>query len=426
MHNLNIIHRVIFSSVILILVSCNSYNENSVSGIEEIEIANALESSLILKTSSLGIESFEYILLETNENTFRLANPYMISTIDDDKLVVKFMKQIALFNRRTGEYITDIGEFGTAPDSYGLVSKSINDRAGKGLISVFARNWKEIFEYSTSTGEIVNRINIHDVIIDNDTLLGRTSSLLLDFFIQDDQNIFCFLPNVYGTSPYRLIKFNDNGFLKKAYPQGQTLENQSNLDNSYAEAIFFEYEGEIMFKERYSDTLFVINDDYLSPRYIFNLGEKSPPYQDRQKHSFPNKESYLRVNPPYPYVDRTGYIFIESLIENDFFLIFTTIYKDEESYGFFDKNTGATYVSKLPNDAHNGFYNDIDDFIPFRPTYLDRERNELVGFLTAEDVLSWFDKNPELASKLPIELSALSQIEPEDNPIVMIGKLKTN
>ena len=58
--------------------------------------------------------------------------------------------------------------------------------------------------------------------------------------------------------------------------------------------------------------------------------------------------------------------------------------------------------------------------------YIDRENNKLVGFVTAEDVLSWFDSNPGLASKLPEALKSISQIKPEDNPIVMIGKLKNH
>ncbi|PIW05560.1 MAG: hypothetical protein COW40_03700 [Cytophagales bacterium CG17_big_fil_post_rev_8_21_14_2_50_40_13] len=428
MEYLNIIFKAVLCSVIFCVLSCTNKEKSKTpaSSIEHIEVAKAIESSKPINASVLGIESFEYVTLETNENTFKLANPYMISTIGDDKLFVKYNKQMALFSQQTGEYILDIGKFGTAPDSYGLVSKSINDRSNLGLVSVLSRNWKEIFEYNISTGEIVNRINIRDVIVDNDTLLSPTSSLLFDFFIQDDENIFCFLPNVFGDSPFRIIRFNDKGILKKAYPQGQTLEERSNRDNSYAEAIFYEYNRQVIFKERYSDTLFVVNDENLSPRFVFDLEEKSPPYQDRYKHSFPNEASYLKVNPPYPYVDRTGYIFIESLIENDNFLIFSTIYKEELSYGFFDKRKGTTHVSKLRNDATHGFYNNIDDFIPFRPSYLDRENNKLVGFVTAEDVLTWFDKNPELASKLPSELSALSRIKPEDNPIVMIGKLKSH
>jgi hypothetical protein len=428
MENLNIICKAVLCSVIFCIVSCNNKEESKTheSGIEHIEVAKAIESSKPINASVLGIESFEYVTLETNENTFKLANPYMISIVDDDKLFVKYNKQMALFNQQTGKYISDIGKFGTAPDSYGLVSKSVNDRSNLGLVSVLSRNWKEIFEYNISTGEIVNRINIRDVIVDNDTLLSPISSLLFDFFIQDDENIFCFLPNVFGDSPFRIIRFNDNGILKKAYPQGQTLEERSNRDNSYAEAIFYEYNREVMFKERYSDTLFVVYDENLSPRFVFDLEEKSPPYQDRYKHSFPNEASYLRANPPFPYVDRTGYIFIESLIEHDSFFIFSIMFKEELSYGFFDKSKGTTYISKLADDNSNGFYNDIDDFIPFRPTYIDRENNKLLGFITAEDVLTWFDKNPELASKLPAELSALSRIKPEDNPVVMIGKLKSH
>ena len=427
MNNLNTIYKVVLCCVVLSAISCNPKDQNKESAIEQIEVAKALESSQTVNTSALGIESFEYIRLETNESTFRLAKPHMILTIDDDKLIVKFRVQMALFNRKTGKYISDIGEFGTAPNSHGLVSKSVNDRATQGLVSAFARNWKDIFEYSISTNQIVNRIGIKDVIIDNDSLLSPVTSTLYDVFIQDNENIFGFLPNVFGDSPFRLVRYSHDGTLKKAYPQGQNLEERSNRETAYpGEAIIYEYNKEVMFKERYVDTLFMVNDERLSPRYVFDLEKKSAPYQEKNDHVFPNKASYQRANPSFPYVDRTEYIFIESILENDNSIIFSTMYMEELSYGFFDKRKGATYVSKLPDDPSNGFYNDIDDFIPFRPTYIDRENNKLVGFVTAEDVLSWFDSNPGLASKLPEALKSISQIKPEDNPIVMIGKLKNH
>ena len=421
---IRVAYKAVLCCIILSIVSCNAKNKSEASGIEKIEVAKALESSQTVNASALGIESFEYIPLETNENTFRLAKPYMVLTMDDDKLIAKWRLQMAMFNRETGDYISDIGKYGDDPYSHGLVAKSVNDRSDKGLVSAFVRSYKEIVEYSVSSGQIVNRIDIKDVIVDNDTLLSPTSLTLYDVFIQDNENIFGFLPNVFGDSPFRLVKYDKSGNLKKVYPQGQALEVKSNTFTSYpGEAIFYEFNEAVMFKERYSDTLFMVNDESLIPRYLFDLKEKSPPYQDKNNHVFPNKESYLRANPPFPYVDRTGYIFIESIIEYASFFVFSITYKEEESYGFFDKTAGKTHISKLPNDPINGFYNDIDDFIPFRPTYLDRAKNELVGFVTAEDVLIWFEKIPELAGKLPKELSALSQIKPEDNPVVMIGKI---
>ncbi len=427
MQNSNIIYLVIFCCTILGIISCSTKSESETFGIELIEVTNALESSKTLNVSALGVESFEYVSLETNENTFKLANPYVISTIGDDKLIVKKHRQMALFNQKTGKYISNIGKYGDDPYSYGIITSTINDRFDQGLVSAWAKGSKEIIEYSIDTRQIVNRINIQNVTLNNDTLLSPTTSRLFDVFFEDKENILAFLPNLYGDSPFRLIRFNEKGVIKKAYPQGQSIKERPRRENLFfGEAIFYKYGETVMFKERYSDTLFVVNDESLSPRYVFNLEDKSPPYQDKNEHLFPNKASYLRSGIPYPYVDRTRYLFIESLIENDDFLIFSIMHMEELSYGFFDKTKGGTYVSKLPNDPINGFYNDIDNFIPFRPTYIDRKNNKIVGFVTAEDVLTWFDENPELANKLPKELSALSRIQPEDNPIVMIGKLKNH
>lgn len=428
MQNLNIIYKAVLYSAILSIISCNNLEESSSftsSDIEQIDVAKALESSKPINASILGIESFEYIPLETNENTLMLTNPYLVSTIDD-LLVVKNYKKLALFNKN-GEYISDIGKYGEDPGAYRVVITSVNDRLDQRLVSAYSKFSKEILEFSVDTKQLVNTINIQNVLLNNDSTLHPSNSRFFDVFFEDKENIWGFLPNLFGDTPYRLIKFNEDGVIKKAYPQGQTIKERPDSERLYfAEAIFYKIRETLMFKERYSDTLFIVNDEHLNPKYVFNLAEKSPPYEEKNYHRFASKEDYDWGNFPYPYIDRNEYIFIESLIECDDFLIFSIMYHKELSYGLYDKKNETTQISKIPDDISNGFYNDIDDFLPFRPTFIDRESNKLVGFVTAEEVLNWFEKNPELASKLPEELADLSQIQPEDNPVVMIGKFKND
>jgi hypothetical protein len=428
MPNLNIICKASLYSILFLLLSCESKEESKMlaSRIVQIEVAQALKSSKPIDASVLGIKAFEYISLETNENTFKLANPYRVSTIGNDLLFVKYFKQMALFDQKTGKYISHIGKYGDDPESFQIVSNSVNDRQDQRFVSAASMGSKEILEYSIDTKKVVTRINIMNVLLRNDTTLSPNFSRIYDVFFEDKDNIWGFLPNLYGDTPYRLIKFNEDGVIKKAYRQGQTIKERPRYDHVIiGEAMFYEYNGSVMFKENHSDTLFEVNETRMNPRYVFNLADKSPPYEYKNEHRFPDKASYIRSQYPLPYIDRTQFVFIESLTEHDDFLIFSIMYEEELSYGFFNKTKGTTQISAIQDINSNGFYNDIDNFIPFQPNYIDRENNRLVGFVTAVDVLNWFDKNPELASRLPEELSMLSQLKPEDNPVVMIGKLKS-
>jgi len=44
--------------------------------------------------------------------------------------------------------------------------------------------------------------------------------------------------------------------------------------------------------------------------------------------------------------------------------------------------------------------------------------------IPALEVKRWFDKNPEKASRLPEHLQAFRDLQEDDNPVVIVAKLK--
>jgi len=46
--------------------------------------------------------------------------------------------------------------------------------------------------------------------------------------------------------------------------------------------------------------------------------------------------------------------------------------------------------------------------------------------MEAYEILEWFENNPEKAAKLPAHLKALSKLKEDDNPVVVIVKLKSS
>ena len=59
----------------------------------------------------------------------------------------------------------------------------------------------------------------------------------------------------------------------------------------------------------------------------------------------------------------------------------------------------------------------------FRPQTLN-ENNELVGYVYPYQIKKWFDENPDKAAKLSPELKKLRTINDNDNPVLMLVKLK--
>jgi len=69
----------------------------------------------------------------------------------------------------------------------------------------------------------------------------------------------------------------------------------------------------------------------------------------------------------------------------------------------------------------DGIPNDIDDFVPFNPQFIDVDGN-LVEFVNASKISTWFRNNP---SKTSDKTEVLSNVEMTQNPVIMIGKSKT-
>jgi hypothetical protein len=118
------------------------------------------------------------------------------------------------------------------------------------------------------------------------------------------------------------------------------------------------------------------------------------------------------------------YLPVENVFESNRFLFFKVRkqldnFESEDYYGFFDKTNQSTRVSKNTE----GIENDLDNFIPFKFISAN-QNNEIVSFLEAYEVKLWFEQNPGKAADLSPNLQKLKNIKENDNPVVMIAKLK--
>ncbi len=136
------------------------------------------------------------------------------------------------------------------------------------------------------------------------------------------------------------------------------------------------------------------------------MGSFAPPYEKQNTIDFVKyeAENYFRVL----------YIF-----ESENFLVYEVMHDHSSFQGIYNKKTMGTYKAS----TRYGFKNDIDDFLPLKYTSISSQ-GELIGVLEAWEIEQWFKDNPEKAAQFPPHLKKLEKITENDNPVVMIAKLK--
>ena len=115
------------------------------------------------------------------------------------------------------------------------------------------------------------------------------------------------------------------------------------------------------------------------------------------------------------------YIVTTHLCETDRYLLFEFKYKTLPYWGYFDKKTKKTEVIKNTADVQiNGIT------FPFRLTRasLNQKEQLLISFIPAYDLVSWFNEAGLKSTELHPKLSRLKNVKENDNPVVIIAKLK--
>lgn len=355
--------------------------------------------------------SIEYVKLETNENTL-LRYPRVKGTLGDSLILVKSANLISLFDRKSGKFLKHIGHRGEDPEGYSntLPQLGFNFKDK----SIFARrNIFDLCEYDVSTGKMLNIIP-GPTIPERDKYSVKTNKYTIissfgSFGWMEDKYIVGYFNNLSGEEPLKLVIYDKAGQLIKIHENKQSFEKKDFLTIKPQNVDFPNYRNKLYFKERYNDTVFHVGVNELTPHIYFQTGKYSPPYE---------KQDILTDE------DKKKFIFMDKVIETADFIFFNSLFNDRYSVGIYNKQTEASSISKTKRDqTRSGFKNDIDGFVSFIPTFIN-SKGELVGEVSAEAILQWFEENPKKISSLPNHLKALQYIDPEDNPIIMIARPK--
>lgn len=90
-------------------------------------------------------------------------------------------------------------------------------------------------------------------------------------------------------------------------------------------------------------------------------------------------------------------------------------------HALFDKNTGRLTLMNQPvKHKHFGFRNDLDNGPVFWPKYISG-KDEMVTWFSADKFLSIYETLPNPSAELK---TIAEKLAPDDNPVLMVVKLK--
>lgn len=384
-----------FFTIFLTYTSCNSGSEKKAddSSLPTIDLMEAYDNRAEVPLSAFA-ESIEYVQLETIEESLVAKVP--VFQVSDKHIIVSAKNQVLVFDKKSGEFIREIGTYGEGPEEYKYVDRYFNENTGY----TYVRSTKERFGLNYE-GTIVERFKTP---LDDSIFVSNYIHLNDSSFVGFHGNYNCLQKN-------KLVFFNQKGEIIKLIEnsQGCEIEDPNSFHFLWKEAELSKYRNEVYFKETFNDTLYRIVNMGLQPKAVFNAGNKGIPYEKR-----------LVLNKPEEKQDLFEARLIDVTQNNIFFLLST---KNQFFNGVFDKSTGEALLSDIGRTEIHGFVNDLDNFLPFAPQYA-TDNNQLVGYIEAPDVLAWFKENPDKAAQLPANLKKLGEIKADDNPVVMIVDLK--
>jgi hypothetical protein len=342
------------------------------------------------------VESVDYIPLETNDNCLlKTISPYHF-IVSENHILIKSQSTLYLFNR-SGKFIAQIGRVGQGPGEYlehhvfPLYMDEINQKI---IIHTTYLNRLMYFDFK---GKFIQSAPVHledggiKIWIYNHILSMDGVQFQPDFTykIYDSD----FQPIVNRVRPLRLNQ-----------SEVRTLFNMP-VGGPFSYYIF---NDQIHTRESVlNDTLYMVDHKnfLFIPKYTLSVG----------KYAY-SSDIIFGTNPQRFFDRSKGRICINSIFETKDFLFM----RHNTSYCYYNKKQEQIFSL----NSSSGIPNDYSGGLDFWPMY--QKNNELIGFYDAylfeENINKLKSKGTQ---KVIDQLKKLDkEIDPEDNPIMVVVKLK--
>ena len=405
-----------FPILCFFLVGCSSPIPTST--IKSIDIEKAFNNHADIFLSDFAHE-IEYIQLETLQEC--VIDRWLKVFTNDKYIVAIAFQQNYLFDRKTGKFIREIGHYGRGANEYQSTSHAVPFDENRNTIRSSISLLKNI-EYDLN-GNVVRTLNFPP------QTKEQRHNMWWEMVSLDDQYFVTYARNHSGNEPDKLIVFDGQGNIFTRFPNYHTYEKNPKRAGSFSldGQIFNKWRNNVFFYENCVDTLYRVTKDELIPYFQFQLGKYNPPYSEKDNLPWGN---------PDPFGDNemcNNFFYFQTINESESFLFFSFIYGKRNPvtgyrhlyFGFYDKELGVTKVSEVDHLEKTPVINDLDDFAPLHPyLWSINDSGEMIAYMEAGDIEEWFEENPEKAKKLPEHLKKFSKLTSEDNPVVVILKLK--
>ena len=341
------------------------------------------------KLSDLA-ESIEYIPLETNEKCligfisfFDISENYIV--ICDGRA-----RKVCLFNRK-GRFISEISSYGNGPGDYLIITGLFIDEKRNRII-IITGSYESKQLYYDLEGKFISYTSM------------KVNSGNYQIFHND--HFFLTSVNYNGNVPFAYeIRDIDFQFISENIKtvSFERLKGQSFRPTS---ALHYLYKDKIHTKETtLNDTIYSIENDFsYKPKYVVNAGKYEITTNVRTRGDF------------------SGHVLFSDLFEADGKLFISYTFENEK-FSYYDNNSRKLLYFKskkgIPNDYDGGF-----DFWPVK-----QNNQYLYKFYDAylfEDELKEKKKDTLKGSSQSIQSfnKLIKELDSEDNPVLMIVKIK--
>ncbi len=376
-----------FPFIVLTLSYCSHRDMSDNKSIGIINLKDAFEKRKPVNITDISTD-LNYIQLETNDKC--LVGTRLTVYADDIYLIAIDRQKILLFNRKDGKFIREIGHQGNGPGEYSRTYTVMPYDEEKKI--VYAGENKKRYGYSLD-GQLKDTLTIPELVSE----IGNI----------DDSLFAAFIPDYQGGGKNKIIIFNQRDSLIKVFPNYLSAPKTESVFIWNPGSLFYRLDRQLSFFQLFNDTIFHVSSDSLTPRFVFNMGPYSPPYE-------------MKTSPQF---EPDKYFLIRTINESSKYLFCAFNFNKSNYTAIYDKDKRTTVVNDYSPGSGNGFLINTNDFVPPEISSINMY-NELICTIDAVKIKQWFEKNPEKVPQLPESLKSLITIKETDNPVIIISKLK--
>jgi hypothetical protein len=365
------------------------------------------------------VTDLKYIPLETND-TVLISGIESIVYENGNIIILSDWRQNECFVfNDNGVFSNKIGERGQGPDDYLYISRMfLYDDL------IYVQTFPSMFMAYHPEGKLMRKIKRPEM--KDHYRINSILPLKQDVFYLSLGSIeLSYYPKI------RLIEIDDTASkIIKEYTEPVKVEKDQVFISNNEYAIDWRFKDEIRFyKYTNCDTIFTVGQDMeIKDAFILNLGKYKPTPEDIALKNIKSGKGPIR---PDKIMESSDYLFFQfsfSIYAPEPFKYYWTptgstrkrLATNATVHGVFNKNTQELKLMKQPVKEKLGFNNDMDSGPVIWPHYVSSE-NELVTFLSPEAFLDYYDK---IENPTPELKKIAGKISPDDNPIVIIAKLK--